>query len=61
MSVGQQASRNLLGSAWVLVVVVDHLACDHLGVMVLGCPQLCQELSYGRLSLNPKTAATTPV
>jgi len=29
-SEGQQASRNLLGPAWVLVVVGDHLTRDHL-------------------------------
>ena len=64
-TVGQQASRNLLGSAWVLVVMADHLTYDHLSVCdgLRLSPTRCsrQELSYGWLSLNPKTAATTPV
>ena len=47
-TVGQQASRDLLGSAWVLVAMVDPLTCDHLVlVMKVGFPRLCQDLSFG--------------
>ena len=56
-TVGQQASRNLLGSAWVLVVMADHLTYDHLNVMVSGCPQLGvldRNLAMGGCHLIPR-------